>query len=44
MIDADALAAEAVARIDRTELETFALDICRIDSPVGHEGAAGTYL
>jgi acetylornithine deacetylase/succinyl-diaminopimelate desuccinylase-like protein len=44
MIDADALAADAVARIDRTELENFALDICRIDSPVGHEGAAGTYL
>ena len=38
------LGTNAVARIDRAELEALALDICRIDSPVGHEGAAGTFL
>jgi acetylornithine deacetylase/succinyl-diaminopimelate desuccinylase-like protein len=38
------LAADAVARIDRDELIALVLDICNIDSPVGHEAAVAERL
>ncbi len=44
MTDFTAIANDAVGRIDRTELEDFALEICNIDSPVGHEAAVAEHL
>ncbi len=44
MIDTARLADEVVARIDRDELIAFVLDICNIDSPVGHEAAVAERL
>ncbi len=35
---------DVVALIDRDELVSLALDICNIDSAVGHEGEVGDYL
>src|SRR5262245_38822410 len=35
---------DVVALIDRDELVRFALEICNIDSAVGHEGEIGKYL
>jgi acetylornithine deacetylase/succinyl-diaminopimelate desuccinylase-like protein len=44
MTDFAAIADDAIARIDRAELEDFALEICNIDSPVGHEAAVAEHL
>jgi acetylornithine deacetylase/succinyl-diaminopimelate desuccinylase-like protein len=44
MSEIDALADAAAARIDRNELEAFALELCNIDSPVGHEAAVADHL
>jgi acetylornithine deacetylase/succinyl-diaminopimelate desuccinylase-like protein len=38
------VADDVVARIDRDELVRFALEICNIDSAVGHEGEVGEHL
>lgn len=38
------VADDVVALIKRDELVRFALEICNIDSPVGHEGEVGEYL
>ena len=38
------VADDVVARIDRDELVQFALEICNIDSAVGHEGEVGEHL
>lgn len=38
------IADEIVARIDRNALIAFALELCNIDSPVGHEGEVGEHL
>jgi hypothetical protein len=35
---------DVVALIDRDELVRFALEICNIDSAVGHEGEVGEHL
>jgi acetylornithine deacetylase/succinyl-diaminopimelate desuccinylase-like protein len=35
---------DAIALIDRDELVRFALEICNIDSAVGHEGEVGEHL
>ena len=35
---------DVIARIDKNELIEFALQICNIDSPVGHEGAVCEHL
>lgn len=44
MIDVAEIATDAVARIDRDELEALALEICNIDSPVGHESSVAGRL
>src|SRR2546422_5329144 len=38
------VADEVVALIQRDELVRFALELCNIDSPVGHEGDVGEHL
>jgi acetylornithine deacetylase/succinyl-diaminopimelate desuccinylase-like protein len=38
------VADDVIARIDRDELVRFALEICNIDSAVGHEGEVGEHL
>jgi hypothetical protein len=35
---------DAIALIERDELVRFALEICNIDSAVGHEGEVGEHL
>ena len=35
---------DVVARIDKSELIDFVLEICNIDSAVGHEGAVCEHL
>src|ERR671922_2140548 len=35
---------DVVARIDRKELVDFALEICNIDSAIGHEAAVAEHL
>jgi acetylornithine deacetylase/succinyl-diaminopimelate desuccinylase-like protein len=44
MSDLARLADDVVARIDRDELIRLVLDICNIDSPVGHEAAVAERL
>lgn len=44
MSTARTVADNIVARIDRQALIDFALEICNIDSSVGHEGAVGEHL